>query len=263
MSIFKWTTEPNSAYMEVHHHAHTARRKWTHYMWEFLMLFLAIYLGFLVENLREHRIEHNRANNYIESFYEDLKTDTAKLNRVIRIETNKVNKLSLFKSCYDSLLQNQNPASLLDIIKYSQFNNGFGPEQRTLDQLFNAGGFRLLKKEDADSITSYVARCNVIGNFENTVYQQSQDNLRNKFNQIVDFTANTLLSSNLPNQPNVDIASADFRILKTDNKPVLDEYFNTLLQYIRSIVAHRNMLKNVNMKAEGLIEYFKKKYDFH
>ena len=256
--------------MEVHHHAHlasgethTSRTKWTHYFWEFLMLFLAVYLGFLVENIREHRIEHARADKYIESFYEDLKTDTAKLNRITRIETNKVDKLNLFRSCYDSLLQDQHPASLLLILKYSQFNNGFGPEQRTLDQLFNAGGFRLLKPEDADSITSYVARCNVIENFENTAYQQSQDNLRNLFNKIVDFSANASLSTNLPDQPNINIDSAAFRIFRTDNKPLLHEYFNSLLQYIRVIVAHRNMLKIVNTKAEGLIEYFKKKYDFH
>ncbi len=29
--------------MEVHHHSHTARKKWTHYFWEFLMLFLAMF----------------------------------------------------------------------------------------------------------------------------------------------------------------------------------------------------------------------------
>jgi hypothetical protein len=29
--------------MEVHAHAHTARKKWTHYLWEFLMLFLAVF----------------------------------------------------------------------------------------------------------------------------------------------------------------------------------------------------------------------------
>ena len=33
--------------MEVHHHAHTDRKKWTHYLWEFLMLFLAVFCGFL------------------------------------------------------------------------------------------------------------------------------------------------------------------------------------------------------------------------
>ena len=46
--------------MEVHHHSHTPRKKWTHYFWEFLMLFLAVTLGFFVENQREHYIENLR-----------------------------------------------------------------------------------------------------------------------------------------------------------------------------------------------------------
>ena len=61
--------------MEVHHHSHTARKKWTHYLWEFLMLFLAVTLGFFVENQREHYIENQREKKYIQSFYEDLTAD--------------------------------------------------------------------------------------------------------------------------------------------------------------------------------------------
>jgi len=56
--------------MEVHAHSHTERKKFTHYLWEFLMLFLAVFCGFLAENLREHIIEHKRARAYAESFYQ-------------------------------------------------------------------------------------------------------------------------------------------------------------------------------------------------
>ena len=65
--------------MEVHHHAHTARKKWTHYFWEFLMLFLAVFCGFMAENFREHQIEHKREKKYAASLLEDLKKDTADL----------------------------------------------------------------------------------------------------------------------------------------------------------------------------------------
>ena len=51
--------------MEVHHHAHTARKKWTHYFWEFLMLFLAVFCGFLAEYQLEHTIEHQREKQYM------------------------------------------------------------------------------------------------------------------------------------------------------------------------------------------------------
>ena len=71
--------------MEVH--AHTSRtsgtrKKWTHYLWEFIMLFLAVFCGFLAENQREHYIEHQREKQYMRSLLEDLQTDTATINRV-------------------------------------------------------------------------------------------------------------------------------------------------------------------------------------
>src|SRR5512138_1796086 len=70
--------------MEVHTHSHTERRKFTHYLWEFLMLFLAVFCGFLAEYQLEHIIEKDREKQYITSMIEDLKTDTANLASVIR-----------------------------------------------------------------------------------------------------------------------------------------------------------------------------------
>ena len=69
--------------MEVHHHSHTERKKWTHYLWEFLMLFLAVTLGFFVENQREHYVENKREKKYIQSFYEDLTADERDLNQTL------------------------------------------------------------------------------------------------------------------------------------------------------------------------------------
>ncbi|TAL42914.1 MAG: hypothetical protein EPN92_10980, partial [Chitinophagaceae bacterium] len=63
--------------MEVHAHTHTERKKWTHYLWEFLMLFLAVFCGFLAENWREHIVEHKREKQYIFSMIKELEADTA------------------------------------------------------------------------------------------------------------------------------------------------------------------------------------------
>src|SRR5574339_647907 len=75
--------------MEVHAHSHTARKKWTHYFWEFLMLFLAVFCGFLAEYALEHKIEADREKQYALSMVEDLKLDTAALNTIIRLRTNR------------------------------------------------------------------------------------------------------------------------------------------------------------------------------
>src|SRR5437762_13179198 len=81
--------------MEVHAHSHTSdpdpstssghrgRKKWTHYLWEFLMLFLAVFCGFLAENIREHSVEGRKEKEYIKSIIEDLKTDSSNLNFII------------------------------------------------------------------------------------------------------------------------------------------------------------------------------------
>ena len=68
--------------MEVHAHTHTERKRWTHYLWEFLMLFLAVFCGFLAENQREHMVEHQRERQYMRSLLEDMQTDTANIRRV-------------------------------------------------------------------------------------------------------------------------------------------------------------------------------------
>src|SRR6478672_10169028 len=138
--------------MEVHAHSHTERKKWTHYLWEFLMLFLAVFCGFLAENIREHMVEKERGRAYVHSFYEDLKTDTSRMALVMSLEEKKIESLSHLKQCYDTLLKNPNTCGcLFELIKNSAFNNPVAPADRTLSQLANAGGYRLLQKEDADS----------------------------------------------------------------------------------------------------------------
>jgi hypothetical protein len=44
---------PDPAPMEVHHHAHTERKKITHYFFEFFMLFLAVFAGSMSQKLME------------------------------------------------------------------------------------------------------------------------------------------------------------------------------------------------------------------
>src|SRR6187401_3270013 len=96
--------------MEVHHHSHTARKKWTHYFWEFFMLFLAVTLGFLVENMREHYVEHAREKQFIQSLFNDLKADTANITRIINARTTKEHAL-------DSLSYMMNSVSPGDFAK--------------------------------------------------------------------------------------------------------------------------------------------------
>src|SRR5215204_6559298 len=96
--------------MEVHQHTHTPRKKWTHYFWEFLMLFLAVTLGFFVENQREHYIEHQRETQFINSLFNDIRSDTANIAKIINARTTKERML-------DSLSLMMNSPRPSDFIK--------------------------------------------------------------------------------------------------------------------------------------------------
>ena len=69
--------------MEIHaRHSHEVPgKKWTHYLFEFLMLFLAVFCGFLAENQREHMVERRREKDYMINMLEDIKADTANLKQ--------------------------------------------------------------------------------------------------------------------------------------------------------------------------------------
>ena len=148
--------------MEVHHHSspapggtHTARKKWTHYLWEFLMLFLAVFCGFLAENFREHQVEHQREKEYISSFIKDVELDTASLHLTCNVRKTYIN---YFDSLVFLLKHNDN-SKLNDIYYYARFLgriNEFKYHDRTIQQLKSSGSLRLIRnKIAADSITVY------------------------------------------------------------------------------------------------------------
>ena len=142
--------------MEVHHHSHTERKKWTHYFWEFLMLFLAVTLGFFVENQREHFVEHGREKQYVRSFLGDLKSDIEQLDSL-------VNERRKRKKSMDSLsviLSTPNPDVYAKQIYYFSrpltISYQFFRNERTIQQLKNGGNLRLIRKEVvSDAIMLY------------------------------------------------------------------------------------------------------------
>ncbi len=142
--------------MEVHTHTHTPRKKWTHYFWEFLMLFLAVFCGFLAENQREHYVEHQREKQYMITMLEDLNADMPLLDSTIN-DWNEVNKS--IDSVTDAI---SFPVDKADMHKvYRHINQAlnifsFKYNDRTITQLKNSGGFRMIRnKKVANSIIAY------------------------------------------------------------------------------------------------------------
>ena len=144
--------------MEVHAHTHTERKKWTHYLWEFLMLFLAVFCGFLAENLREHLIEHKREKQFIQSLVHDIEMDTIRLNYIMAGR----NRRELRMDSLSRLINLPEPAPYSRYIYYlnASATRGIGlrfiPNDGTMQQLKNAGNLRLIRDPAVrDSITAY------------------------------------------------------------------------------------------------------------
>ena len=237
--------------MEVHAHTHTERRKWTHYFWEFLMLFLAVFCGFLAEYQLEHKIEKERGKEYIRSFYEDLKSDTASFTSYIKKYNVKLAALEKAESCYDSLpLQKKafNPC-ILDLMDHGYGFPDLVTEDRTLIQLKNAGGLRLIKKADADSILSYDRLIRDYVKGETTGFQETQYRLREVITSLTNY-ANLKI--------NADTGSAPF--LFTDNPELINRFFVLLTQNRSGSRYYKESLETLKQKATKLIKYFKNKY---
>ena len=142
--------------MEVHHHPHVEKKSFKEYLLEGLMIFLAVSMGFIAENIREHFTDSGKEKQYIESLCEDLRIDTARIAFLLRYDDEKINGLNSMVSCYDTVTKNLKATSCMGVlIKYSKTNRSFQITDRTLRQLANAGGFRILQKADADSILGY------------------------------------------------------------------------------------------------------------
>ena len=132
--------------MEVHSHTHTERKKWTHYFWEFLMLFLAVFCGFLAEYQLEHKIEKDREKQFMKSLLEDLQKDSASLSynlkagpRIVHYSDSLTNELT------KKPLQGKEKR-LYHFYSLVSEGVGFKYYDRTVSQLRNSGGFRLLTK---------------------------------------------------------------------------------------------------------------------
>jgi len=160
--------------MEVHAHSHTesppagrAGKKFTHYLWEFLMLFLAVFAGFLAENLREHIVEHRRAEQFASSLLGDLKADTAALKIAIGYGDKKVKAIDSFFSQIELT-----PAKWNDtlVYRYGGTAGRIRPFERnsgTYEQMKASGSLRYLPQELADLLNKYDAEAKKVVAREN------------------------------------------------------------------------------------------------
>jgi hypothetical protein len=242
--------------MEVHHHPEVEKKGLKEYILEGLMIFLAVMMGFFAENIREGISDRAKGKEYIKSFVQDLRRDTASFSDVIAFDAKKMMALNDIFACYDNIEKDSKSSGcLVPIIKSSSSNRIGNFTDGTLQQLKNAGGFRLLNKSDKDSIVAYDHAARAFQNFESTIFQQRQDIVRDIYVKLIDFKAEPIVS------PDSLAGNAHLPLLFSNDKALINEYFNDLSLYRRVIRTQISQLGKLSKRAVGLIKYFDNKYE--
>jgi len=244
--------------MEVHHHSHShGKKNWKSYIWEFLMLFLAVFCGFLAEYQLENTIEKHREKELIVSLIDDLKNDTTALN-------NQLTSLKRHKNILDSLiilLSSPNIKEKGADIYYcgrqlGRFNY-FKYTDRTVQQLKNAGGYRLIKKTKvSDSIIKYYSSLEALIDVQHLAMKRVDEymiNSRPIFNPLV-------LESMVDDETNI--------ISRPGGNPSLLSYDRSPIFYIISVIHNLKSgtrgikLASINCckEASELIRFLKNEY---
>jgi hypothetical protein len=142
--------------MEVHAHTQTARKKWTHYFWEFLMLFLAVFCGFLAEYKLEHIIEHQREEQYMRSMIEDLKADVLMLEKNVTLRKSRLTMIDSLVELLNSPHRDKYGNDIYFFARSTSPPVNIFPNDGTIQQLKSSGNLRLIRNNQiANSIMAY------------------------------------------------------------------------------------------------------------
>lgn len=251
--------------MEVPYQIHVyPNKKLKDYFFDFFMLFFAVTLGFIVENTREDIAKNKREKEYIRSMIHDLKEDTAKISSYINYNSSLLTGLdSLIKIIYDyktgDTLLTKN--MYLWYRGYARSHYSVHFTDRTIIQLKSSGSFSSLSAAVSDSILKYEEATSLARSQENTYKQELA--------KALDFSGNIFDYRYL--RYNVNFTGKDYYKyqepvkkykLLTEDAFTLSKYANMLELWKQVIVVYIWNLQAVKLRAQFLIPFLSKEYDF-
>jgi len=256
--------------MEVHHSSHTPRKKWTHYLWEFLMLFLAITLGFFVENKREHFIEHLRVKEFARSLAADIARDTANMTYII-------NRINIQVRNTDSLatyLKSRKPQEVrnIDLFTFTILDRypAYRWSRSSLEQIKNSGSLRYF----GDTMVRYISSYDALSRHMDEDHRNDEE-MANRAtasrDRIVDINyPNDLAQALYLHFDSVikttyykEFAALDKTPLLTNDSMILKIFLNEKLNIRRNLgIRADDELRSLVNQGRRLIELLKNKYHF-
>ena len=221
------------------------------------MLFLAVFCGFLAEYQLEHKIEKDRELQFITSLISDLKDDTLTITKQIHDAESGIilfDTLSRLLESTESAKANGETiyyTSRLGIRQAPLVNNS-----RTIDQLKNSGGFRLIhNQETSNRIMKYYS-----GFPELRMIEGFFNNENIAFKEVASKVMNQSIYREQVNPDN--------SLARIQGNLQLLTYDTTMLNQLGFYAVQMNgsrrgmivMLKKLKMEAQELVNYLQTTY---
>jgi hypothetical protein len=247
--------------MEVHHHPEVEKKGFKEYILEGLMIFLAVFMGFIAENIREKVTDHEREKQYMESLVKDLAADTVNLRIGFPMKDVRLRSIDsvfqFFESHSDPKLI---PADIYRQIRRTTWDRLYNRNTGTINQLRNAGGLRLIRKQNVrDSLASYDWQWDRLA-YYNEVYlnnQRNEEALLEKMVNGMDLVRAYKLNQKSAFQFGLFSKSATIRI-----EPAYISEFMNMLNWQKLITLQdERRYKDLEIKAAQLCRLIKKEYD--
>ena len=248
-------------YMEVHHHPKVEKKNFKEYFLEFLMIFLAVTMGFFAEGLREHIADKVKEKEYINSLISDLHKDINVINdQMLTSDASLVQLDSLVRMMKDPRVKEFGADIYYFGRQAARLVGRISINDRTLQQMKNSGGFRLIRNEKASSaIIDYYSNLGIIEQIRTL-----DINLQNEYRRIaIDIFDPIVLETYINLEGSPSNRPAGNPALLTYNIKELTRLAGMVAYISGTRHAYVRYEKEMEKNAQGLIELLKKEYQLN
>lgn len=220
------------------------------------MLFFAVTAGFFVENQRDHYVEHLREKVFIRSYVEDLKQDTANITFNTALRNSKIMIMDSLIKLLNSPNPNQDGRSAYYFGRRVTRSTLFQANDRTIKQLKNAGGLRLIRNQTAsNTIMEYDQSIDYINYLQ---YNRETLELTQIYPLLAKIFDGNVLETMI-NGMEINRPTDNPPLRSTDKGLILDlTYF--LHQYKTSSIVIITRLQSLKKSATETIQFLQKEY---
>ena len=219
------------------------------------MLFLAVFCGFLAENFREHQVESETEKPFIQTFVEDLKTDTAAIRQILIFRSQKTERMDslLFLMSTGQIKGHESAIYFFGrtLVRSIRFQSN----DRTITQLKNSGSLRLIRNEQAaDSMIAYQKLVEYI------YFNQEDDRIeRRAADPILSRMFDPFVLNKMITKDGIDRPTGNPSLRSYD-----PEIQQDLAYYVNQIRGSNMMIEGrlalLNDKAQNVISFLQKEY---